>query len=219
MAKDGDSSGSNNQYYSHAQSPKKRTREKTFSNDSGSVHKSSKKVTITFSLDDFVLSEIKKESEKIGVSVNAKVNEILAKWVTFGRMAEKYRAVVIQPSVFADTITHTDENVFINNFKKSNRDIVQTWLLQANLPVTLESVIKHLFEIYGPACGIYNDFSYNTTEDGHTRLLFYHEFGIKWSRILAAAFSDLLFELLKLHCKSDLLTNTVVLEIIEQNVL
>jgi hypothetical protein len=209
---------SNNYYHHHrSHTTKKKQADKIHSNDIDLAHKSTKKATITFSIDDFVIAEIKRESENIGVSINAKVNQILAKWVMFYRMAEKYRAVVIQPSVFADTIEHTDENVFIDNFKRSNRDTIQAWLLQSKLPVTLESVIKHLFEIYGPACGIYNDFSYHTTEEGHIRLIFHHEFGIKWSRILAAAFSDLISELLSLHCKSDLLTNTVVLEVIERN--
>jgi hypothetical protein len=218
LSKDRKDSSDNYSYHYRSHSTKKRT-DKIHPNDIGPQHKSTKKTTITFSIDSFVIAEIKKESEKIGVSINAKVNEILAKWVMFYRMAEKYRAVVIQPSVFADTIEHTDENVFINNFKRTNRDTVQAWLLQAKLPVTLESVIKHLFEIYGPACGIYSDFSYHTTEEGRTRLIFSHEFNIKWSRILAAAFSDLISELLKLHCKSDLLPNTVVLEVAERNAL
>ena len=55
--------------------------------------KESKKLTVTFAIDEKILNELRNDAEFNGISLNSKINNILTKYVTFYKHAEEIVAL------------------------------------------------------------------------------------------------------------------------------
>lgn len=85
--------------------------------------------------------------------------------------------------LFVDCI---DEKTLLDSFNENSSDLIPTIFNQRNIPLTLDNIIEYCYKGIGLSAGTFHDFSYyEDKEDDHLCLLFRHNFGIKWSRVLA----------------------------------
>jgi hypothetical protein len=77
------------------------------------------------------------------------------------------------------------------------------------------SVLKKLL-LY---CGPYQGFSYYIDKVGLLNLVFRHDKTVKWSRILGKVYANLLERKLNYHTELELSQNSVIIKILEKNVL
>jgi hypothetical protein len=74
--------------------------------------------------------------------------------------------------------------------------------------MTKDSLIKLAFENISLWSGMCCKFSQYVDEQGYRRLIFDHEFNIKWSRIVSSVFSDLIQEALEIPTEVTIFPNT-----------
>jgi hypothetical protein len=115
-------------------------------------------------------------------------------------------------------LDEVDEAKYIEHLKGIGRGVISSLFVQKQLPSTLDSVVKYIFEevcVYGGA--IRNISKYTDEQDGRTCLFFRHDYNEKWSRILAAVFSDLLTNTLHCTTMSRIFPNSAEIKILEKN--
>jgi hypothetical protein len=160
-----------------------------------------KKTAFGLAIDNYVLKEIRKESEAKGLSINAKINAILTKHVDYDRHTESLRCIHISNKRFKSLLDNIDEVNLLEGFKADMTDIVPTAHIEQNTPATLDGLIKYFFQNIGLNAGLYQNFSYFKGKDDRLYFAFKHDFGIKWSRVLSAGFIHLIENTLKYHAR------------------
>ena len=145
------------------------------------------KTTVSVSFDSNILEEIKAEAESKHVSLNATINRIVSRHATFYRHAEEQQSMVLTNKNFRLFVDCIDEKTLLDSFNENSCDLIPTIFNQRNIPITLDNIIEYCYKGIGLSAGTFHDFSYyKDKEDDHLCLLFRHNFGIKWSRVLAA---------------------------------
>jgi hypothetical protein len=188
-----------------------RTKRRTARENSG-------KTSIKLAIDDFILKEIRKESEAKGLSTNTKINAILTKHVNYDRHTESLRCIHISNKRFKSLLDNIDEVNLLEGFKTDMTDIVPTAHIEHNTPASLDGLIKHFFQNIGLNAGLYQNFSYFKGRDDRLYFAFKHDFGIKWSRVLSAGFIHLIENTLKYHARcARILPSSLVLQIQEKS--
>ena len=100
-------------------------------------------------------------------------------------------------------------------FKEVNRSIQEVWpsvFVHDNIPHTLENMITYGFQHIGLGAGLCSSVKVQNEEDGSIIVIMEHKFGIKWSRIVAEAFSDAIKKLLNVPVETRVLPSTVVIK-------
>lgn len=175
--------------------------------------KGSDKSAITFSVDPNLLIKIKREAELQGISTNAKIGMILAKYVGLYRHASEHDSIFIPETIFAAMVDMMDEEKTLELMKKNNIDLIPSVFLHNNIPFTIENLIKHCFLGIGLWAGLYTGFKYYTDGNGSLNLVFTHDFGIKWSRIIGKGFSHLIENIPELRANFKALPSTVTIQV------
>jgi hypothetical protein len=65
--------------------------------------------------------------------------------------------------------------------------------------------------------GAYQNFSYYKDEEGHLSLVFKHNFGIKWSRIISSAYCHCIEKTLTYHTAVTILPSIVTIKVLEKS--
>jgi hypothetical protein len=186
---------------------------------SGKKISSKKKTTITFVIDDEVLEVIRNDAENQGVSINNKINNILSKYAFFYRMIEVEKAPIIACRTLSFVIDNIDEEKWIEEYNSVILDLVPAHMIENKIMINIENIINLLFKQMLLYCGPYQGFSYYIDKEGLLNLVFRHDKTIKWSRILGKVYSNLLEKKLKYHTELELSQNSVIIKILEKNVL
>ena len=130
-------------------------------------------------------------------SLNAEINSILAKYVRFYKHTAKTGCTIIPPNVYSFCLDAIDEEKMIEVIKKYGYDSYGSLFSHSNIPMTRENLIRICFEevaIWSGACSFFDQ---RLDEQGNTWLVFDHRYGIKWSRILASAYSEMIQQTLQ----------------------
>jgi len=175
------------------------------------------KVTVSLALDDYVVAQIKKQSVVMEQSFNSRVNSILEKYVTFFSQLERDRPAIMPRSLHQFFINRTDEVEYVNELKRLGDGFIQALFVQTGLAPTLDNLVKVIFELLCTNTGsITSVKSYVDDEDGRTCLYFTHDYDIKWSRIISAAFSHLIETVLHLNTRTEVFSESFEIKIIEK---
>jgi uncharacterized protein (DUF4415 family) len=176
------------------------------------------KTTVSVSIDSNMLDEIKAEAESKHVSLNATINRILSKHAIFYRHAEEQQSMVLTNKNFRLFVDCIDEKILLDTFNENSCDLIPTIFNQRNIPLTLDNIIEYCYKGIGLFAGTFHDFSYyKDKEDDHLCLLFRHNFGIKWSRVLAAGIAYQIESTLGYHViPVSILISSVLLKIVEK---
>jgi hypothetical protein len=172
-----------------------------------------KKSKITLSLDPFVLEELKNESKSQGISVNAKINNVLTKYSFFYRYSEEQESLVMLDSVVLEYLEMIDEKEFLKILNQFTVEMLPAIFRQHNIELSLDNVIKHCFQQIALWAGMYRSFRYSEGNAGSLNLVFEHKYGIKWSRIIGNGFCNFIETLLNYPTKLQTFQNSFVIKV------
>lgn len=174
------------------------------------------KSSITLALDKIILEEIRKDADIQGLSVNAKINSVLSDYVMFDRYYHEKGAVILEPRIFEFLLEAVDESRFLEMWRLVNSEIVPSIFMRYNIPYTVDNVVKYAFDKIGTRVGILSSVAHFKESDRH-KIVIEHKFGMKWSRILATAYTERLEKLTKSRVACNILPNAILFEFRDEN--
>jgi hypothetical protein len=151
--------------------------------------KSNKKSNITLAIDREIQSALKNISEAEGLSVNSKVNSILWKYISFYKHVEQDRSLIVPSRSVNFFLENIDEDKWIKEYSDMLDEINPFYFLELKAAKTLENTLKVVFDRLLAYGGSYKEYSCHLDEDGNMNLVFLHEYGMKWSRILSTVYT------------------------------
>jgi hypothetical protein len=151
--------------------------------------KNIRKSSITLSLDTEILDLVKNIAEGEGLSINSKINSILWKYVSFYKYVEQDGSLIIPSRSVNFFIENIDEEKWIQEYSDTLEEIVPFFFLELKVEQTLENTLKVVFDRLLAYGGSYKGYSCHVDNDGYLNLVFRHEYGIKWSRILSTVYT------------------------------
>ena len=151
--------------------------------------KSIKKSNITLAIDTEALNALKNIAEGEGLSINSKINSILWKYVSFYKYVEQDGSLIIPSRSVNFFIENTDEEKWVQEYSDTLEEIVPFFFLELKIEQTLENTLKVVFDRLLAYGGSYKGYSCHVDNDGYLNLVFRHEYGIKWSRILSTVYT------------------------------
>lgn len=86
-------------------------------------------------------------------------------------------------------VENIGEDKWIKEYSDMLEEIVPLFFLELKVPQTLENTLKVVFERLLAYSGSYKGYSCHSDEDGNMNLVFQHEYGMKWSKILSAVYT------------------------------
>jgi hypothetical protein len=165
-------------------------------NDKSPSTKSFKKSNITLAIDTDVQNMLKNMAEGEGLSINSKINSILWKYMTFYKYVEQDSSLIIPARSVPFFIENIDEGKWIEEYSDTLEEIVPFFFIELKTPRTLENTLKAVFDRLLSYGGSYKGYSCQADEDGNINLIFQHEYGTKWSRILSAVYTRFIQKML-----------------------
>lgn len=130
---------------------------------------------------------------------------------------EDIKALIIEPTQWMGFLEMLDENKTAEIMKTDARGTIVAFLKHNNIPVIKENVIKYCFQSLALWTGVCTTFRQYVDEQGYTHLVFDHPFNLKWSRIVAEVFSDLITVVLNIPTEAWILPNTVEIKLLERD--
>jgi hypothetical protein len=185
--------------------------------DTSKFYPSPKRVTVSLALNEHVVEEIRKQADKSQVSFNSRVNAILEKYVDFFMLAEEVRAAVILPTTHQFFINEIDEAKYIVELKRVGTDPINAIFTQTGIRLTLDNMIKHVFENLCVNGGSIRSVKKYLDEDRRICLFFTHDYDIKWSRMLSAAFEHHIQSLFHYHTVARIFSKAFEIKILERD--
>jgi hypothetical protein len=149
----------------------------------------SKKSNITLAIDTEIANVLKSIAEGEGLSMNSKINSVLWKYESFYKYVEQDGSLIIPSRSVNFFIENIDEEKWIEEYSNTLEEIVPFFLLELKTAQTLENTLKLVFDRVLAYGGSYKGHSCHVDTDGYLNLVFRHEYGIKWSRILSAVYT------------------------------
>ena len=158
-------------------------------NKKASSSRKSKKSNITLAIDTEIVDMLKDMAESEGLSINSKINSILWKYIIFYKYVDQDSSLIIPSRSVNFFIENIDEEKWIQEYTDTLEEIVPFFFLELKTEQTLENTLKVVFDRLLAYGGSYKGFSCHLDKDGYVNLVFRHEYGIKWSRILSAVYT------------------------------
>jgi hypothetical protein len=182
------------------------------------VDADAKKVQITFSIDDIILQTIRGDAEREGMSINAKVNSILSRHSSCYRYGDRDHSLIMPSAIMREILDNMDEQLILNEYRNIIFEYIPFILIEnAISPITLENWITHACNTTMVFTGLIQSFSCNVDEGGILNLVFAHSYGPKWSRMLDTILSQFINDVLKYRTSSSIISNSVVIRILEKS--
>jgi hypothetical protein len=172
-----------------------------------------KKTTITLSLNQGVMDELKEEADKEQISLSAKVSKILSKHIVTYRFSQDIKSVFITQKTFSLIVEQIQEDLLLDDFTNNALDFIPTVFHAKNIPFTIDNIIKYALGGAALDGGIYDHFQHYKDSEGFTILVMRHNFGLKWSRILSRGQADLIENMLGCHTSSTILPSSVIIKV------
>lgn len=152
--------------------------------------KEKRKSNITISVDDNIFDEIKKEAKTHGLSANAEINNILQRHTLFYRHVTEQDGIILPHAVFTEIVNLIDEDKLMRlPYEKGAGDYATAIFAHNNIPLTIDNLVRYVFEGISLWAGTYKTFRYRKDDSGKTELVFEHKYGIKWSKAVGYTFS------------------------------
>ena len=151
--------------------------------------RNNKKSNITLAIDREIQSVLKNISEAEGLSINSKINSVLWKYISFYKYVEQDSSLIVPSGSVDFLIENIDEDKWIKEYSEMLEEIVPFFFLELKAAETLENTLKVVFDRLLTYGGSYKGFSCHVDKDCNMNLVFRHEYGMKWSRILSAVYT------------------------------
>ncbi|MDP8887155.1 MAG: hypothetical protein M3M91_05120 [Thermoproteota archaeon] len=151
--------------------------------------RNNKKLNITLAIDIETQKALKNIAEAEGLSVNSKVNSILWKYISFYKYVEQDRSLIVPSRSVNFFLENIDEDKWIKEYSDMLDEINPFYFLELKAAQSLENTLKVVFDRLLAYGGSYKAYSCHLDNDGNMNLVFQHEYGMKWSRILSAVYT------------------------------
>jgi hypothetical protein len=158
-------------------------------NRNAPLARSSKKSNITLAIDTDIQNTVKNTAESEGLSINSKINSILWKYINFYKYVEQDSSLIIPSTSVRFFIENIDEDKWVEQYSNMLDEIVPFFFLELKTMQTLETTLKVVFDRLLQYGGSYKGYSCHGDKDGNMNLVFQHEYGTKWSRILSTVYT------------------------------
>lgn len=178
-----------------------------------------RKTTITFSLDADQLKQIEAQAKFKGISINSHVNNIITKYNNFYKPGEELTIHCIPRKSFLFLIDRVDEKEHAKHIEDHLFELIQVYFHQRKIPMTLENLINVFFNDIAINSGAVDTINYYVDTNGYTIIIVKHSYNIKWSNTCCYAFEALFRRLLNYHVEYESLQNSIILKILEKNIL
>lgn len=175
--------------------------------------KVSNRANLTVAIDETLLNQLRIEAKKGRHSINTKVNTILAKHVQFYRHVEAQRGIILPSKFWKKIVDQMDENKMMEIFGTEGNDTVLTLFEHDNIPLTMENLIKYVFDGMALWAGGYHRFTSNTDSMGYLNLVFEHDYNLKWSRVFGTAIVQLIEMALGLKPELKVLPSIITIKV------
>jgi hypothetical protein len=152
--------------------------------------KKNKKSNITLAIDTEIQNTLKNIAEGEGFSINSKINSILWKYISFYKYIEQDGSLIIPSRSVNFFIENIDEEKWIQEYTDTLDEIIPFFFLELKTEQTFENTLKVVFDRLLAYGGSYKGYSSHVDNDGYLNLVFRHEYGIKWSRILSTVYTQ-----------------------------
>jgi hypothetical protein len=176
-----------------------------------------RKKNFPFSTDIDILENLKEEAQNKNSSVNALINNILTRYVTYYKHIERKGEVVIPHKSFQFMLNNIEENVILENIKKYELDI-DTLFVTRKVPFTFDNFIMYALEGAGLMGGFLHHYVIYKDEQDYINLLLEHNYDVKWSRIIGITFSDILKKMFQYNTECVFFPDSVIIRILEKHV-
>jgi len=140
-------------------------------------------------IDTGIHDKLKNIAEAEGLSINSRINSILGKYISFYKYVEQDSSLIVPFRSVDFFIENIDEDRWIDEYGKMLEEIVPFFFLELKTAQTLDTTLKIVFDRLLACGGSYKGSSCHMDKDGNMNLVFQHEYGMKWSRILSAVYT------------------------------
>jgi hypothetical protein len=161
--------------------------------------KNNKKSNITLAIDTEIVNTLKNIAEGEGLSINSKINSILWKYISFYKYVEQDNSLIVPSRSVNFFIENISEEKWIQEYSNMLEEIVPFFFLELKTAQMLENTLKVVFDRVLAYGGSYKGYSWHEDKDGYINLVFRHEYGIKWSRILSTVYTGFIKKTLNQH--------------------
>ena len=174
-----------------------------------------KKKTVNLFIDSDIIKEIREEANQKAISLNSRINGILAKHIQFYKPAEEVHQTCIVPKkYFQFMVDYLDEESNIAELTEILRIWIPVSFNDRNIPFTLDNFIKYVCEENALNSRTIDSFNSYTDECGDRILVYNHQFGIKWSKVLSQSLCTVITELLKCRTVAMVYPGSFVVKVI-----
>jgi hypothetical protein len=177
-----------------------------------------KKATITFKIDKAFFDIIKKDAERNRMSINSTVNTILQKYALCYRYTEKERSTIAPLKFVQVMLNQIEEQKLLEHYRFVVHDLIPSKFVQSKIPLTLQNWIRHFCNGMMVHSGAIVSFSTYLDADGHLCLVYTHNHGIKWSKVLGIVLSEFIEDVLSHHTSYSVLPSSFEIRILERDV-
>lgn len=163
--------------------------------------------TVSFRVQDNVISEIEKEAKSKIISTNAQINQILVDYVEFYRHRHRMRMLPIPEGTVMRMLQNTND-VDIKELVEVTYDGFRDWALVSKMRFTLDSFLE-VFERYCRITGISYEYDNN---GGIYSLVIRHDLNRKFSLIIGGLLERIFWELKKVRTETEITPNTIMIK-------
>jgi hypothetical protein len=146
----------------------------------------SKKTNITLSISDHFAKQLRLQAATESVSVNRLVNSILERWALCYRAIGISGGIIITSETWKDVIEKMDEDYLLGSLD-SGGSVAAAVLLQNDIPLTIDNLVKFVFQGLALYAGNYSHFHHYRNDSDDLVLVFEHSFGLKWSKLFGSS--------------------------------
>jgi hypothetical protein len=137
---------------------------------------------VSFRVRSKTMTVLKTEADRLGVSVNSLVNQVLSNYALFNRIVEHMEAVPLNKALFTAMLDAIEMSEMERIGKELGPTIVKSTFRFLGLDFDLDSLIEHYFQ---PVSMFSRWYVFNVAGSGSNRtLMFAHPYGPKWSAFL-----------------------------------
>jgi len=137
---------------------------------------------VSFRIYSEVMTTLDREAERLRVSVNSLVNQVLSNYTAFNRIVEHMQAVPLNRALFTQMLEAIEISAMERIGRELGPKIVKQTFKFLNLDYDVDNLIKHYFQ---PVSMHSRWYVFNVAGSGsNRRLMFEHPYGPKWSVFL-----------------------------------
>jgi len=164
-------------------------------------------VSRTFRVPQESLKRLDAEAKNRDVSVNALLNQILTKYLTFDLFGEKANPIIIAEATLLALMDHLTPEQLEQAGNKAGSKVLSSLLVHYNIKPTLDSVLEYYIRPMSKYSGWFSSKYYEEEK----KITLHHTFGLKWSYFLKGHVGASIRSVLKVEPKIDISESSAII--------